>query len=444
MFLPLSTVEKAGIGFLKQKDGNFEGELKNFFQEISGLDFGEGVKFVPTKLLLRFQREVVRFGHRKPQLALVFADLLVDPQQVLMVIVAAALRAIGYEIEELRCADMAKRGRGERGPASFQKKITEAEFYVEFDEDMLAMGKQKSKLASWLGLQLRTKFSYHIPTNEFDKQDWEKLWSDAKVQWKILDDGPKDVFIRKAKKNITDRRSKLFRKYVNKNKTPFEKYDYLDSSMWPEFVESKTTKEFLEKSAKAKASALNNKDFHRTGRTGYRGLKDNFDDRWQRLMASDSSVKKLQDKRTQLHVAARAKLNKKTGLYEVNDIHEQIDNLSRTESEMKANGTYFQGQDDPLTRCVGPERGGRSRTVSYVIGSTKVHGGLYKCGRQQNQNGVPTTQTISDEMGNANQDRQMVDEIISFFSLASGGSYIEYLDIQRTKDCERRGTPQIN
>ncbi|KAI3828269.1 hypothetical protein L1987_02367 [Smallanthus sonchifolius] len=99
---------------------------------------------------------------------------------------------------------MTKRGRGERGPASFQKKMTEAELYVEFDEDMLAMGKQKGKLASWLGLQLTTKFSYHIPTNEFDKQDWEKLWSDAKVQWKILDDGPKDVFIRKAKKNNTD------------------------------------------------------------------------------------------------------------------------------------------------------------------------------------------------------------------------------------------------
>ncbi|KAI3808774.1 hypothetical protein L1987_24735 [Smallanthus sonchifolius] len=370
MFLPLSTVEKAGTGFLKQKDSNFEGELKNFFQEISGLDFGEGVKFVPTKLLLRFQREhkdfnnlsfggsrkVVRFGHRKPQLALVsifteflcflsnsqvLNDLLVDPQQVLMVTVAAALKAIGYEIEK-NLYNIAKRGRGERGPASFQKKMIEAEFYVEFDEDMLAMGKQKSKLASWLGLQLRTKFSYHIPTNEFDKQDWEKLWSDAKVQWKSLDDGPKDVFIRKAKKNSTDRRSKLVRKYVNKNKTPFEKYDYLDSSMWPEFVESKTTKEFLEKSAKAKASALNNKDFHRTGRTGYRGLKDNFDDRWQRLMASDSLVKKLQDKRTQLHVVARAKLNKKTGLYEVNDIHEQIDNLKHPRNFLLLPTSYLE------------------------------------------------------------------------------------------------------
>ncbi|MFS8027277.1 putative glycosyl transferase, family 1 [Helianthus anomalus] len=117
MFLPLSTMEKAGEGFLKQKDDDtFDGELKNLFQEFSGLDFGEGVKFEPTRLLLKFQRgnkdfndfnnlsfegsrKVVRFGHRKPQLAFVFADLLVDPQQVLMVSVAAALRSIGYEIE---------------------------------------------------------------------------------------------------------------------------------------------------------------------------------------------------------------------------------------------------------------------------------------------------------------------------------------------------------
>ncbi|KVH97278.1 Glycosyl transferase, family 1 [Cynara cardunculus var. scolymus] len=113
MFLPLSTVEKDGGDFLKQKEDNFGGELKNFLKEIGGLDFGEGVKFEPTKLLLKFQRDnrdvynvafggsrrVVRFGHRKPQLAFVFADLLVDPQQLLMVTVAAALKAIGYEIE---------------------------------------------------------------------------------------------------------------------------------------------------------------------------------------------------------------------------------------------------------------------------------------------------------------------------------------------------------
>ncbi|XP_076910531.1 uncharacterized protein LOC143568206 [Bidens hawaiensis] len=105
MFLPLSTLEKAGGGFLKLKDDNFDKDLKSLFQEISGLDFGEGVKFEPIRLLAKFQgenknsRKVVRFGHKKPQLAFVFADLLVDPQHVLMVSVAAALRAIGYEIE---------------------------------------------------------------------------------------------------------------------------------------------------------------------------------------------------------------------------------------------------------------------------------------------------------------------------------------------------------
>ncbi|KAJ0430356.1 putative glycosyl transferase, family 1 [Helianthus annuus] len=106
MLLPLSTLEKASGGFLIQKDDNFEGDFKSLFQEISGLDFGEGVKFEPTRLLLKFQEDNKKNvknlsfgGSRKPQLAFVFADLLVDPQQVLMVSVAAALRAIGYEIE---------------------------------------------------------------------------------------------------------------------------------------------------------------------------------------------------------------------------------------------------------------------------------------------------------------------------------------------------------
>ncbi|GJV05884.1 hypothetical protein Tco_1343540, partial [Tanacetum coccineum] len=53
------------------------------------------------KLLSKFHKDnrVVRFRHRKPHLAFVFTDRLVDPQQVLMVTVASVLRAIGYEIE---------------------------------------------------------------------------------------------------------------------------------------------------------------------------------------------------------------------------------------------------------------------------------------------------------------------------------------------------------
>ncbi|GAV75395.1 Glycos_transf_1 domain-containing protein [Cephalotus follicularis] len=81
-------------------------------KEIGGFDFGEDIVFEPSMLLEKFHREAVefnlsasfngtrrRFGYRKPQLALVFPDLLVDPQQLLMVTVASALQEIGYEIQ---------------------------------------------------------------------------------------------------------------------------------------------------------------------------------------------------------------------------------------------------------------------------------------------------------------------------------------------------------
>ncbi|KAM7274825.1 hypothetical protein ACFE04_016691 [Oxalis oulophora] len=46
-----------------------------------------------------FNRTLQRFGYRKPLIALVFADLSVDPQQLLMVTVAIALRDVGYDLQ---------------------------------------------------------------------------------------------------------------------------------------------------------------------------------------------------------------------------------------------------------------------------------------------------------------------------------------------------------
>ncbi|KAK9068327.1 hypothetical protein SSX86_012438 [Deinandra increscens subsp. villosa] len=112
LFLPLSMEEDAD--FLKQREAGADYGI-DLLKEIGGLDFGEDVKIGPTNLLMKFQREkanadtnnngsfgsttVKRFGNRKPLLALAFADLLVDPHQILMVTVAAALRTIGYEFE---------------------------------------------------------------------------------------------------------------------------------------------------------------------------------------------------------------------------------------------------------------------------------------------------------------------------------------------------------
>lgn len=109
MLLPGSITEKSG-DLLRQSGQVVDGDL-TLLKEMGVLDFGEDIKFEPSKILAKFEKDVregngsygvqkgVRFGLRKPKLAMVFTDLLVDPQQIMMVTLAAAFREIGYEIE---------------------------------------------------------------------------------------------------------------------------------------------------------------------------------------------------------------------------------------------------------------------------------------------------------------------------------------------------------
>ncbi|KAL9663139.1 hypothetical protein QQ045_027978 [Rhodiola kirilowii] len=103
LFLPGSVTEKNPLQGIDDTD-------LELFRQIRELDFGETIKFHHSKLLAKFQDETDagvstfnitkrRFACRKPQLALVFPDLLVDPQQILMVTVAASLQEIGYSIQ---------------------------------------------------------------------------------------------------------------------------------------------------------------------------------------------------------------------------------------------------------------------------------------------------------------------------------------------------------
>ncbi|XP_065859800.1 uncharacterized protein [Euphorbia lathyris] len=110
MFLPGSMIEKSEVSL--KRLGVVSGDFL-YLKELSTLDFGEDIKFEPSRILEKFQKEaregfnlsfsfnrtLQRFGYRKPQLALVFADLLAEPQQLLMVTVATALQEIGYSIQ---------------------------------------------------------------------------------------------------------------------------------------------------------------------------------------------------------------------------------------------------------------------------------------------------------------------------------------------------------
>ncbi|XP_065024191.1 uncharacterized protein LOC135649596 [Musa acuminata AAA Group] len=104
-FLPGSTVEGPGGG---------SGASGRELGEIGDLDFGEGIRFVPVKLLERWEREdreanssvsafgerpLRRFGLRNPLLALVVPDLLADAMQLQMVSIAVVLKEIGYDIQ---------------------------------------------------------------------------------------------------------------------------------------------------------------------------------------------------------------------------------------------------------------------------------------------------------------------------------------------------------
>ncbi|XP_061997016.1 uncharacterized protein LOC133714780 isoform X1 [Rosa rugosa] len=121
MFLPGSVVEKSGALIRKNVESS-SGDLR-FLKELGLLDFGEDIRFEPSKLLEKFRKEareaslssasnrtLQHFGLRKPQLAVVFADLLVDSHQLQMVTVAAALQEIGYEFWVYSLEDGPARG----------------------------------------------------------------------------------------------------------------------------------------------------------------------------------------------------------------------------------------------------------------------------------------------------------------------------------------------
>ncbi|KAM0029530.1 hypothetical protein Hdeb2414_s0014g00432611 [Helianthus debilis subsp. tardiflorus] len=269
-----------------------------------------------------------------------------------------------------------------RGVACFSKKYKDEDYNIEFDQNNLPVGPNKHKFVSWFGLKCKQMFPYHIKTTDFERYMWDELWLETKELWKIQSNAPKDTMERKAKKLCTNFRSRLVTHYINLGKTPFSDYKYLDPAHWKEFCKEKTKKEFLDKSKKARASAKANKNVPRVGRSGYTGMKSDII--WPQLLAKYSCLKNLRSLRSKKWLTSRAKKNKETNKYELEpDALLTLNLLVDTEKKMIEDKSYFEGKEDPLVRVLGREHGGRSRTVSGIIGFTKVHGGLYEGGTQR-------------------------------------------------------------
>ncbi|KAL6958625.1 hypothetical protein U1Q18_047421 [Sarracenia purpurea var. burkii] len=96
MLLPGSVTEKSENSWGRREVASGDSMLS---KEIDGLDFGEDIKSEALKILVKFEKECNEVNISSVSRKGVFADLLVNPQQILMVTVTVALREIGYEIE---------------------------------------------------------------------------------------------------------------------------------------------------------------------------------------------------------------------------------------------------------------------------------------------------------------------------------------------------------
>ncbi|GKC71923.1 hypothetical protein Tco_1117806, partial [Tanacetum coccineum] len=254
--------------------------------------------------------------------------------------------------------------------------------------------------------------------------------------WNIPNDNAKVTQLRIANDLLRKFKNNLVTNYVNKNKLPFEDYKFLDDRNWEDFVTSKGSKVFLDKSAKAKASANQNKDPARVGRSGYLGKEAQWKEEMAELVEEYPDLEGLQCDRSVKHVLGRLVRNKETGKKELTEAHRlRLKQLARKEREMIADGTIHIAGQDPLTKVLGPDHPGRTRAKSSVVGKKK---GLGNAGVRKRKvviddydafvnkvtlNVLAAIPTLQQDSGTSQQPQSII--------CASGGSFDEFNEIEK-------------
>ncbi|KAL4583243.1 hypothetical protein LXL04_007811 [Taraxacum kok-saghyz] len=240
-------------------------------------------------------------------------------------------------------------------------------------------GYKTKEFMSWFGMLVQHRIPIHIDMCKVDKELFKNLWLETKMTWNIETDAPEEFMRKKAVKIGTNFRSRLVTDYVNTNTSPCEKYTFIEPADWNTFFKQKTSNEFLLKSEKAKKSNSNKKFIPRLGRGGWKGIEKKKDIIWTQLEEKYEFLKNIKNHRSKMYLLGCSIQNKETKLYELPpSAIEDFKILDQEEKSMIADGSYDLNKEDPLIRLLGPEHGGRSRTVCEIIGSTKVHGGLIK------------------------------------------------------------------
>ncbi|GJU97935.1 hypothetical protein Tco_1327206 [Tanacetum coccineum] len=291
------------------------------------------------------------------------------------------------------------------------------------------------RFASWFSLELKSRISYHLEWDKVTEAMKDQLWLSTKETWNIPNDNAKVTQLRIANDLFRKFKNNLVTNYVNKNKLPFEDYKFLDDRDWEDFVASKRSKVFLDKSAKAKASANQNKDPARVGRSGYLGKEAQWKEEMAELVEEYPDLEGLQCDRSVKHVLGRLVRNKETGKKELTEAHRlRLKQLARKEREMIADGTIHIAGQDPLTKVLGPDHPGRTRAKSSVVGKKK---GLGNAGVRKRKvviddydafvnkvtlNVLAAIPTLQQDSGTSQQPQSII--------CASGGSFDEFNEIE--------------
>nr|GEU35734.1 ulp1 protease family, C-terminal catalytic domain-containing protein [Tanacetum cinerariifolium] len=123
----------------------------------------------------------------------------------------------------------------------------------------------------------KSKRSRKEPWKKVKGEPYDRVWSAIKVCWNIPNDDAKKTMSKKANETFRRFKSKLTQHFIaKKNNNPKATYGVVNMTHWDEFVVSRESEEFKLKSAKAKASALQNKNPSRLGRTALNELEDTF------------------------------------------------------------------------------------------------------------------------------------------------------------------------
>ncbi|MFS7997874.1 hypothetical protein Hanom_Chr12g01147101 [Helianthus anomalus] len=150
-----------------------------------------------------------------------------------------------------------------------------------------------------------------------DQEDeyFDRLWLETKKYWKITTDEPREYMKSWAIRLGTNFRSQLVRDYVKEELDACNTYPFINRDHWDVFVEIKTSKEFV----KAKASAANNKHVPHTGRGGWDLIEKKKHIILPQLESVYKEIISIQKSRFKFYLAGRAKHDKETQLYELED-----------------------------------------------------------------------------------------------------------------------------